>query len=235
MFNFSMSKNSTIDSRPSVLRLASIGIGVFLMVFIFLNIHFLTNWFEYAKNHFTDADEEAETELLMAKYHSQGLTPIVYATKKYDQKIETINIDSSGIVSSQNFLYIPKLNIKTPIVTGSSSNIKQVLTDLQKGVLLYPNSALPGNGGSTVIIGHSSSNMPWNKYSHIFSLLNNLESGDLVYINYGNGYFVYRVNIKKTGSVFTLAGSDIKGDLILSSCWPIGTDNGRIVIAANLI
>src|SRR3989344_8506167 len=231
MFNLSISKTKNSNFYPGFLSLAVLGISIFLIVFILLNIQVLFGWFEYVKNQFSDADEIAETEMLMAKYHSQGLTPMVYA-QEYNQvtpkKMTPPESISSQIesISGQNFLYIPKINIKTPIVTGTSTAQNQILTDLQRGVLLYFGSPLPGSGGSTGIIGHSSSNTPWNKYGHIFSLLNNLESGDLVYVYYGNTYYIYQISTKKTGSVFTMARSDIKGDLILSSCWPIGTDNG---------
>ncbi len=240
MFNISISKTTNKNSRPGFFKLAVIGISVFLIVFILLNISALIGWFGYVRNQFTDADEITETQLLMAKYHSEGLTPMVYANE-YDHVTEK-DLYSSEVFSSQaatvlgqDILSIPKINVKTPIVIGKSTVSKQILTDLQKGVLLYPGSALPGNGGSTVIIGHSSSNTPWNKYSHVFSLLNRLESGDLIYINSGDASYVYQISAKKTGSVFTIASSDIKGDLILSSCWPVGTDNGRIVVTANLI
>ncbi len=59
--------------------------------------------------------------------------------------------------------------------------------------------------------------------------------GDLVYVNYADQHYVYEVNSKKTGSVFSLSNADMVGDLILSSCWPVGTDKGRIVIVANLV
>ncbi len=99
---------------------------------------------------------------------------------------------------------------------------------------LYKGSSVPGQGGMTVIIGHSSSDFPWTKYSAIFAGLNNLQTGDVIYINYAGRQYVYHVDAKTVGSVDQLASSKIQGDLILGSCWPVGTDKERILVSALL-
>lgn len=136
--------------------------------------------------------------------------------------------------SNSNFISISKINIKAPIVEPISADQKKILASLKSGVVLYPGSALPGKPGTTVIIGHSSSNLPITKYSSVFAGLNRLNVGDLIYINYGNQKYVYIIKDKKIGSNSELASLNVGGDLILASCWPVGTDKNRIIIVAEL-
>lgn len=221
------------NNRISFLKLAAVYIVSFFVVLAVLNFSTITDALALVRNKFTDHDEVLETELLMAAYQNEK--PVLITTKNYPELIHDQQIGSDPVASAEkNFIFIPKINIKAPIVTGSSIEPNKLLKDLERGVLMYPGSALPGQG-STVIIGHSSSNFPWKKYSNVFSLLNRLQAGDLVYVNYADQRYVYKINIKKTGSVFSLSKTDLSGDLILSSCWPVGTDNGRILISATLL
>jgi len=136
---------------------------------------------------------------------------------------------------NQAYLYIPVIDINAPIIVGSSTEERTILNELKRGVLIYPGSNLPGDNGSTVIIGHSSSNTPWQKYSYVFSSLPKLSKGDMIIINYNDRKYSYSVDKKIIGSVNELAALDIKGDLILGTCWPIGTDEKRILITASLV
>lgn len=239
MINFLKPKTSiTLSPRPSVLRLVSVYLSAFMIILILLNFAVITDSMAYMRNKFTNYDEILETELLIATYNKEEpfstvpsieTLPIAVANNKPTYSVTP----SPVVIQSKSYISIPKINIKAPIVIGASTNVSKILKDLESGVLMYPGSAMPGQG-STVIVGHSSSNSPWNKYSNVFSLLNRLETGDLIYINHNDKSYVYTVSIKKTGSVFSLSNADMSGDLILSSCWPVGTDKGRILISATL-
>lgn len=142
---------------------------------------------------------------------------------------------SSGVGQNQdNYLYIPDINISAPIVAGTTTDEKTILNQLTKGVVMYPGSAGPGRTGQTVIIGHSSSYKPWENYAHVFSKLPNLTKGDMIIINYGGKKYSYRVEAKLTGSVNELSKMNITNDLVLGTCWPIGTNEKRVLITANL-
>ena len=54
-------------------------------------------------------------------------------------------------------------------------------------------------------------------------------------INYQSKQLVYNVTSKKIGSVGELSAANISGDLVLGTCWPVGTDRNRIVVMANLV
>ncbi len=205
-------------------RLSIVYSAAFALIILMLNFPILFQRGGYVMNNFTDRDEILETQLLSDYYHSLE-----------EKKRLVIPVEAEENLVFEDSLYIPKTNIRAPIIVGQSSDGAAVLEDLKKGVVMYPGSSMPGKEGSTVILGHSSSNLPWNDYSSVFSLLQNLEVGDLIYVKYRNEFFVYSVGNKLTGSVFTLSKADLSGDLVLSSCWPVGSDKGRIVIVSNLI
>ncbi|OGN03696.1 MAG: hypothetical protein A2655_04055 [Candidatus Yanofskybacteria bacterium RIFCSPHIGHO2_01_FULL_43_42] len=142
---------------------------------------------------------------------------------------------SAGENPSGNYIYIPEINVNAPIIFGGSTDGKTILDQLKLGTLVYPGSSLPGNGGSTVIIGHSSSNLPWQKYGRIFSSLPELSRGDMIIVSYNGRKYSYAVDNKITGSVNELASLNLTNDLILGTCWPIGTDEQRILITASLV
>lgn len=144
-------------------------------------------------------------------------------------------VSPSVSVISGNILSIPKMGIKVPIVKASSTEEAKILKDLQKGVVMYPGSTIPGGGGTTVIIGHSSSYYPSAKYGRVFSELNKLKPGDVIKISYAGQEFSYVVKSSSTGSVENLANAAISGDLILGTCWPVGTAQDRILVTANLL
>ena len=142
--------------------------------------------------------------------------------------------NGSDTIVAGDYLYIPKLNVRAPIITGQTSDPKVLLTLLNGGVIIYPNSAMPGNAGSTVIIGHSSSDSLNSKYGKVFAGLNRLVVGDQVFVHYGNKDYIYTITRKNTGTVNELSALGLSDDLILGTCWPIGTDKERIIIGAKL-
>lgn len=227
----------------------------FLVIFTILNFQTLTN--NISSFFAPESDEEANNlaleNLYKNKYASinyplplpkmrtenkqfsvqESLATIGQATAELKQsKPNSITVIQSNNINA-NYISIPKLGIKAPILIAPK-NEKQILGSLKNGVVLYPGSVLPGQEGMSVIIGHSSSNFPFTKYSAIFAGLNKLNTGDLVYINYGNKSYTYTINDKKIGSTQQLASSYFDGDLILGTCWPVGTDKDRIIVVADL-
>lgn len=147
----------------------------------------------------------------------------------------TLAVPKNNEVLSGNYLYIPKLNVSAPVVTGISTDGKTILEQLKQGVLMYPGSGVPGGGGSSVIIGHSSSSIPWQEYGRVFAGLPKISKGDMIIVNYNGRKYSYQVENKLTGSINELASLNIQNDLVLGTCWPIGTDEKRIIITASLV
>jgi len=135
-----------------------------------------------------------------------------------------------------NSLEIPKIEISTPLILVN--NEREVCQSLDRGVVLFPNSVLPGQTGETLILGHSAP-LAWPKikYYWVFSQLNELEIGDEIYLHFDHQKYSYSV----TQKVFLDRGEEIpsltnsENVLVLISCWPPGKDLKRIAIVAPIL
>jgi len=134
---------------------------------------------------------------------------------------------------------IPKIGIEAPLLFVESEREEDYKAPLLKGVVHYYQSALPGEEGQTIILGHSApSGWPKIHYDWVFSDLNKLEAGDEIFINYKNHQYHYIVSKK----FFLDKGEEIPSEdltnpnnvLILISCWPPGVNQRRIAIQAEL-
>lgn len=139
-----------------------------------------------------------------------------------------------------NTIEIPAIGISAPIVLSQSTNIQSLTNDLNKGVVYYPGSVLPGQDGQIIILGHSApENWPKIKYDWVFSDLENLSSGDQVKIIMNHKEYTYKYIEKKIiekGSdpePTTLSSS--KNVLVLVSCWPPGKNLKRIAVYLELV
>jgi len=143
----------------------------------------------------------------------------------------------------ENILLLPKFNIKAPIIVVKEPKLWLIYLKLRKGVVLYPGSAIPGQGYS-IIIGHSSQ-YPWKpgKYKRVFSLLSELEKGDKIYVFWKKKPLVFEVEKKKiflpwpkgTETTETVFPPSSQPTLILQSCWPVGVAAKRIAVKTVLI
>ena len=134
---------------------------------------------------------------------------------------------------------IPKFELTVPLLISETTADNDLQQLLKKGVVFYPDSVLPGKEGATVILGHSApSGWPKINYDWVFTRLNELESGDEVFIYLNNRKYPYLV----TEKLFLKKGDEIPesgmlgaiSTLTLLSCWPPGIDHKRIAIQAEL-
>lgn len=134
---------------------------------------------------------------------------------------------------------IPKFELVAPLLISETTIDNDLQELLKKGVVFYPDSVLPGKEGVTVILGHSAPS-GWSKinYDWVFTRLNELRSGDEIFIYLNNRKYHYLVIEKlflKKGD--EIPESDISGAasiLTLLSCWPPGIDYKRIAVQAEL-
>ena len=147
------------------------------------------------------------------------------------QSFKTVNSEPS---KKENSLEIPKLNISAPLILVE--NESQAKLALNKGVVLYPYSVLPGKSGQTIILGHSApANWPKIKYDWVFSRISELEENDEIFLYFNRQKFTFLVKNK----IFLEKGGELPEDLtsfknilILISCWPPGKDLRRIAVVA---
>jgi LPXTG-site transpeptidase (sortase) family protein len=169
----------------------------------------------------------------------------IYAQIQYDLSNSSIGnyaISGSSVVNANetNEVIIPKLNVKAPIIYGVSPyNEEQIQTKLRDGVVHYNTTAKPGKIGNTVIFGHSSGQL-WSSghYKYIFTLLDKLQKGDKVYVDYEGVRYIYEVTGNKTilPTDFTVLQQPSGTSMLsLITCTPVGINKYRLVVMAKQI
>lgn len=142
-------------------------------------------------------------------------------------------------ILEDNRLVIKKINVSVPIISISSRYDKILQEGLKKGVVIFPQTALPRENGNCVIVGHSS-NFSWRKgdYDTIFVLLDKLKIGDEIEIFWEREKIKYIIfenpQIVKANQTEILASAE-KPILTLMTCWPIGTNYKRLIVKGKLV
>jgi len=156
-----------------------------------------------------------------------------YAFKAKNNQSFSENQKYPPSATQPNYLVIPKIGAIAPIAWNvMESGIDKAL---QKGVAHYKKTALPNQIGNTFIFGHSS--YYWwaeGSYKQIFVLLDKLDKGDRVYLNYKKQVYAYIVTDKIVVSpddVSVMAQTDQR-ILSLMTCVPVGTNLKRLVVKA---
>lgn len=134
-------------------------------------------------------------------------------------------------------LYIPKISVAVPIVANVDGTNKTAYNKaLLSGVAHYRGTALPGENSNIFIFGHSST---WNgvgDYAEAFAHLNDLERDDQIIIyrqQKENKYLVSKKEIVAADDLSWLEPTKSE-QLILMTCWPIGSNLKRLVVIAKL-
>ncbi|KKQ98706.1 MAG: hypothetical protein UT22_C0001G0024 [Parcubacteria group bacterium GW2011_GWC2_39_11] len=152
---------------------------------------------------------------------------------KADQLVGNKAVEKE-VCDSPSQIEIPKIEISAPLIFTDKEN--DVYGALDNGVVHFPDSAMPGEPGQTLILGHSAPlNWPKTKYDWIFSNLNKLQAGEEIFVYYNCQKITYNVQSK----YFLDRGEDLPKPLtasdnvlILISCWPPGKDYKRIAVEA---
>lgn len=154
--------------------------------------------------------------------------------------IEAIDPTITQTVSPDPRLLIPKLNIDVPVHFGIS--LSEVDRAMLNGVAHYRvtgASAFPGEIGNLVITGHSAGDIySSNPYKYIFSGLERLEDGDLIYVNYNSMRYTYQVFKKEVVEPSNVSSIIVDTDrpiLTLITCTPLGTSRYRLLVFAKQI
>jgi sortase A len=154
--------------------------------------------------------------------------------------IDAIDPTVTQTVSNEPRLIIPKLNVDVPISVGVP--LSDVMAAMTNGVAHYRiagASAYPGEVCNFVITGHSAGDVySSNQYKYIFSGLERLQDGDLIYVNYNSVRYTYRVIRKQVidpSNVAALVVDTDKPLLTLVTCTPLGTSRNRLLVTAEPI
>ena len=138
-----------------------------------------------------------------------------------DNYHEVLNINGDGIMG---YIEIPKISLRIPIFHGSTPEV------LQKGIGHLETSALPigGVGNNPVLTGHRG--LP---SAELFTRLDELKKGDLIYIYVLNDIIAYKVsNIVEIlpGDISKLGAYKERDMVTLITCTPYGINTHRLII-----
>ena len=154
--------------------------------------------------------------------------------------IEAIDPTVTQAVSAESRLIMPKLNVDVPI--RFEVPLDGVMEAMNNGVAHYRiagASAYPGEIGNLVITGHSAGDVySSNPYKYIFSGLERLDDGDLIYVNYNSVRYTYRVvkkEVVEPSNVAALVVNSNKPLITLVTCTPLGTSRYRLLVTGEQI
>jgi LPXTG-site transpeptidase (sortase) family protein len=144
-------------------------------------------------------------------------------------------------------IIIPRIGTNVPVVTVSSEALmnrdwvrleQEIQEALQDGVVHYPSTPFPDEGGNTVVTGHSSY-FPWDpgRFKDVFALLHDVQVGDKIYMysdqeRYDFEVYETKIVLPSQVDVLTQAGED---RLTLITCTPVGTNLKRLIVLARPI
>lgn len=178
---------------------------------------------------------------LSSRFYNQGNHVLGSNTADYTQLSNWFTSNSAAnpdqLLSSQTetvyHLAIPALKITDALVTIGGN-------DLKKTLVQYPQTALPGQLGNTVVFGHSILPQFFNpkSYMTIFSTLYRLKTGDEINLTFDNVSYKYLVE-----DIYETLPSDLSvleqrfdgRFLTLITCTPPGTYIRRLVIKAQVV
>ena len=155
-------------------------------------------------------------------------------------EIEAIDPTITQIVSADPRLIIPKLNVDVPV--RYNVPLSGIMQAMNNGVAHYSiagASAYPGEIGNFILTGHSAGDVySSNPYKYIFSGLERLEGGDLIYVNYNSVRYTYRVTKKEVVEPTNVAALVVQTDkplITLVTCTPLGTSRYRLLVTGEQI
>lgn len=242
--------------------LVFIGVGVFLLSNAVLPIaqHYLPSFSQISEQRFlapVPKEEvldvtpwvvaQAETLSSVLGSHVQSTSnsgPVILDTELDYTNLSNWFNDERG-QALQNTDSDTKYLLKIPKLEIEQAEVEIGGIDLDKNLIAYPGTALPGERGAPVIFGHSVLRQFYNpslknprRYNSIFSYIMTLERGDPIYLSYDGATYKYEVETKtevKPEDTYILEQQHDARKLKLVTCVPEGTYLRRGVVTARLV
>ena len=173
---------------------------------------------------------------LFSFFNERIIAPFIQPSRS----VQNIPIINTSSVSSDPLVVIPKINVEIPVIYDVDTiDETAVEKGLERGVVHYADTAVPGQNGNVVIVGHSSNNiLNPGKYKFAFTLLHDLQAGDTFYLQKDSKrytYQVYKRQVVSPNDVSVLGLADKPATATLITCDPPGTSNNRLVVTAEQI
>ena len=183
------------------------------------------------------------TQLILASSHGKIVTPIAdnFVTDTQASEVDLTKVSNwSGKNRHKTYAPVysylrtlPKLRINKAVVKIGSE-------DLDKSLIHYGGTGIPGTYGTAVIFGHSILRQFYDprNYISIFSTLSDLKKGDNIFVNFDGVDYRYQVLEWHTVGPDDISGLEQRFDssyLALVTCFPAGTYLERLWLTARLV
>jgi LPXTG-site transpeptidase (sortase) family protein len=218
--------------KEELFKFLKIFIFLFLIILILINLETVKGIFNY-KNIYS--------RIFGSRNQAEQIMEIGDATDVNFEIQETeISAEELEIIGKENSIEISKIEVSAPLVFIDTQLQEDYSKGLDRGVVHYTDSVLPGENGMTIFLGHSAPS-GWIDLKHdsVFSRLNELVFGDEIVVYFNNRQYRYSVEEKlfldKGEELPEYEISESKNVLILLTCWPPGVDRYRIMIKAPAI
>jgi sortase A len=134
-----------------------------------------------------------------------------------------------------DYITVAKIHAQAPLITNVDPFNQPVYREVLKhGVAQAKGTSLPGQKGTVFTFAHSSgTTLEETNYNTIFLRLGELQKGDEILVKYKGKVYGYRVQEKKIVYPSEIKYLKEKKDqLIVQTCWPIGTSLRRLLVFA---
>jgi sortase A len=172
---------------------------------------------------------------LFGFFNEMFIAPFIQPSRHVSATPIIVSSDSVAVSDTPEVI-IPKINVQIPLVFDEkSADEAAIQRALERGVIHYPTTVMPGQQGNAAFFGHSSNNIfNKGKYKFAFVLLHELVPGDIFYLTSDKKVYTYRVYDKRIvppSEVSVL--NNIPGKIAtatLITCDPPGTSTNRLVV-----
>jgi len=210
-----------MEAKKEKLTLLKFFLFFFLIFFVIINWNRISWLFNYKAISLTFLN-------WLSKEKSKGAfqTPILTPSSSFP------------FSEKENSIEIPSIEISAPIFLVKSADEKKILENLDRGVVMFEDYALPSKEGATVILGHSAMHdWPKSNPAWVFTYLRDIKEGDEIFINFEHRKYIYYVTEKfvlKEGEDFPKVENE--NILFLVTCWPPGrlSFKQKLVVEAKL-
>jgi LPXTG-site transpeptidase (sortase) family protein len=162
-----------------------------------------------------------------------------------DQDISTNStVEVNTQYKQPMYISIPEIDINNIKITSNveSSSKETYMEPLKYGVAHFKYTPLPGDGGNSVIYGHSTNDLYFQSRKNdpeiIFTKLKNIEIGDHIEINRDSKSLFYTViqqKIVESTDLSILNSESSKETITLMTCYPWGTGTHRFIVLAEAV
>lgn len=176
--------------------------------------------------------------LMFGFFNERVVAPFITPSRNVSDT--PIIVDTASAVAGEPKVIIPKINVEIPVVYDAPDIQEATIqAALERGVVHYPTTPMPGQQGNVAIFGHSSNNiLNPGAYKFAFVLLNRLEEGDTFMLTKDGKRYVYRVykkQVVKPTDIAVLNTQDRPSTATLITCDPPGTTINRLVVVGEQI